>query len=103
AEIVTCAKEAKEIVNALKALDAKAQAGIKQYFKQRSAEDVAVLATMLERCSASSNANLHADFAKHRIPERIKKIYGIATSSWHYHDWCNGSDNVRTFLDCVGR
>ncbi|GMR40805.1 hypothetical protein PMAYCL1PPCAC_11000, partial [Pristionchus mayeri] len=28
--------------------------------------------------------------------------YCMATSRWHYHDWCNG-DDVGSFLECVGR
>ncbi|CAI4224609.1 unnamed protein product [Auanema sp. JU1783] len=71
-------------------------------FKQRSIDDVAVLNTMLERCSESSNWNLKQDLEKHKIPARLQKVAQLVQCT-HKHAW-NGEQASRgyfSFFQCI--
>ncbi|CAF1214174.1 unnamed protein product [Adineta ricciae] len=70
--------------------------------KHRTIQDVAVLHTMLERCSESSNAKLKRDLETHQIPARLKKL-AETLSAKHHHKWSEASSQKGsyTFLRCI--
>ncbi|KAF1758762.1 hypothetical protein GCK72_015222 [Caenorhabditis remanei] len=96
------ATAAKEIVKAIQKADAEMKKRIRKMMKQRTLEDVAVLQTMLERVSESSNKQLKIDFEKHRIPERLKKVASLVTNT-HYHGFAGtqGDGTRFTLFTCL--